>query len=265
MGIFLSYLNLRSRVLYLPPSDKDNTGWGRQLSSPVHHTPSVAGLATDALEIVREGVEDVLRVVDDDRHLLERARAPPDEPLDAAGDLAGGRRGVLLDLAEGEAGADRGHADGLVARLVRPLERRDDHGSERLPPVDVIDDEDDVAELGAVLAALLGDHRLQVAERERRARLIVEHVARHALDDTVDATEPGAGGVDGGDEGVGLDLGDVTLDEVDGQATDAELSRAIHGSSSRQNLFRGHQLSFRDPSDRDLLVSDCNTAIYALF
>ncbi len=112
----------------------------------------------------RQRVEDLRRLVDHERDLLEVARGHRvDEGLDADRDLANRFGHVLLHHTEHDTGADRGETDGLVARLVRRAEGRADDRAERT--LEIVDDEHDITELAAVLTALLGNHSLCVNQR----------------------------------------------------------------------------------------------------
>lgn len=172
------------------------------------------------LEVEDESVEDVRLIVDDECRFCERAGVGGGEGFEPDDSLIRGLLGVFLDGAEHDARADRGEADLFVACLARRRESRDDDRVERA--LEIVDDEHDILELSAVHALLFGDDRVAVLERQGTTRLVVEHLSRRPLDHTVDPAEPRASGVDGGEEGIGLDCSDVALDEVDGEVTETE-------------------------------------------
>ncbi len=189
----------------------------------------VAGSGLCPLEVVGEGVEDVGLVVDNQCHVRERARVGGGKGFETYDGLMSDLAGVLLDVAEHDAGTHGGEADRLVASVARSREGGDDDRAER--SFEVVDHEYDVIELPTVFAMLLGDDRLGVGEGASGVGLPVEHQACCTLDHAIDAAEPHAAGVDRCDERIGFGGGDVSLDEVDGEVAEAKWTSAIHGRS----------------------------------
>ncbi len=115
-----------------------------------------------------------------------------------------------LPYAGHDAGTDGGDSDALELVVHRQFETNQDEVLER--PVQIVDHEDDALEGATMSGGSLDVDAFTVVEWGELRELTVEHVAGDARDSTVDATEPHAARVDGGDQSIGVHLGDVAFD-----------------------------------------------------
>lgn len=150
--------------------------------------------------------------VDDDGELLEVVLDVHLSSLDRHGDVAQLACWATANIPH-HAEADERHRDGLVAGIARSRQPATHDDVQRL--IEIVDDEDDVGETAVMPAELLGDDGLGgTVGAQCLGGLAVELVTGGTHDDTVDAAEPHATGVDGSDEYLSRDSGDVTIDDA---------------------------------------------------
>lgn len=165
-----------------------------------------------------EGIlEKFLRIgvdIDHERDVLDgRLRVLVEKPHDTADHLADSFFLRLLDHAEHDAHADRGKCDGFEACLRSGGETVQKHFAKRA--LEVVDDEDHIAELTVVLLAVaFGDDGCTMLERKGLSHLVVEQIASRTSNRAIDTSEPHAARIDGSDEGIAAGLGQVARDDI---------------------------------------------------
>lgn len=151
--------------------------------------------------------------VDDDRELLDAVLDVVLSTFDRHDDVAQLALGRTADVTH-HAEADERHRDDVVAGVAGDGETATNDDVEWL--LEVVDDEHDVHEVAVVPAALLGDDSLdRPVDAQGIRRLGMELVAGGTHDDAVDSPKPHPTAVDGGDERLGGDCRDVTIDDRD--------------------------------------------------
>ena len=179
---------------------------------PLVRCGAMGALGRDEPESAGEVVETELVTEGDHRDELDVLRVRSAELADGEGHLVEcGLDGPLVGAGH-DAGADGGHGHvrepvdlGLVETSSHDLAQR---------ALQVVDDEDDVAELKVQIRSSGREVGATVVLPAVAGYLTVERVARDVVDGVVDASEPHATRVDGSDERVGLDLRDVAVDKV---------------------------------------------------
>jgi hypothetical protein len=159
-------------------------------------------------DAVEQGLR-ALIVVDHERDVLDRRlRVLGEELANAGGHLADRLIDALFHGAEHDAHADRRKRDLGEAGVGRRFEAIVDDLAER--PLQIVDDEHDVLERALEdMAVAFRDNRLAVLERHCLARLRMEGITGNTTDDAVDTAEPHPAGVDGRDERICTDTGNI--------------------------------------------------------
>lgn len=151
--------------------------------------------------------------VDNDRELLDAVLDVVLGTFDRHDDVAQLALGRATDIAH-HPEPDERHRHGAVTRVASDGEAPTNDDVERL--VQIVDDEDDIREVAVMPAALLGDDSLdRPVDAQGIRRLGMELVAGGTHDDAVDPPKPHPTAVDGGDERLGGDCRDVTIDDRD--------------------------------------------------
>jgi len=150
--------------------------------------------------------------IHDDVDLVELAGVLLDEVVDRVAE-AGERLAARFNDARHDTRSDGRDVDARELVLHRSFESGGDKVIER--SAQVVDDEKHGVELAVVRTLFRCEHDLAVHQWHCRLGLTVEHGSRAALNCAVETAEPHAARVDCGDQGIGLDLGDVSIDHVD--------------------------------------------------